>query len=160
MKGVSLLNRSFSLLLLNLITTVLLTSCGSNGTGNKERIIPYNVKGLDTIVTASGLRYIMVKANKEGKLPPKGRQVRVHYTGYFEDGSVFDSSVSRGEPLMFALGIGQVIKGWDEGIALLHVGEKARFIIPYDLAYGIEGSGPIPPMATLIFDVELITVVE
>ena len=64
--------------------------------------------------------------------------------------------MQRGEALPFTLGIGQVIKGWDEGIALLREGEQARLIIPYNLAYGIEGSGPIPPMSTLIFDVELI----
>jgi peptidylprolyl isomerase len=118
---------------------------------------PYEVKGKDTVTTASGLKYIVVQKGAGAKAE-NGKMVSVHYTGYLQDGSTFDSSVERGEPFSFMLGAGQVIKGWDEGIALLNVGSKARLIIPYNLAYGERGQGPIPPKATLIFDVELLDV--
>ena len=92
-----------------------------------------------------------------GRSPTKGELVAVHYTGRFLDGKVFDSSVPRGEPIQFALGVGQVIAGWDQGIAKLKVGEKAKFTIPPHLAYGERGyPGAIPPNATLIFEVELV----
>jgi peptidylprolyl isomerase len=139
------------------LSILLLPSCSNNRNSNSITIKPYDVKGLDTILTSSGLKYLKVKSNPAGKLPVNGKEVKVHYTGFFTNGKIFDSSVQRGEALPFTLGIGQVIKGWDEGIALLHVGEQARLIIPYNLAYGIDGSGPIPPMSTLIFDVELIS---
>jgi peptidyl-prolyl cis-trans isomerase A (cyclophilin A) len=85
--------------------------------------------------------------------------VSVHYKGQLLNGQVFDSSYQRNEPIAFTLGIGQVIPGWDEGIQLLKVGDKARFVIPSDLAYGSRGAGGvIPPNATLIFDVELVAV--
>ncbi|MCL4816831.1 MAG: FKBP-type peptidyl-prolyl cis-trans isomerase [Flavobacteriales bacterium] len=101
----------------------------------------------------------MVNTNEQGSKAEKGKTVSVHYTGYFEDGKIFDSSVERGEPIAFSLGVGRVIPGWDEGISLLKVGEKARLIIPYQLAYGEQGyPGAIPPKATLIFDVELVKV--
>lgn len=105
--------------------------------------------------TNSGLRYkILQKGN--GAQAQKGKTVSVHYKGMLLDGSTFDSSYSRKEPIEFTLGIGQVIAGWDEGIQLLKVGDKARFVIPSDLAYGSRGAGGvIPPNATLIFDVEL-----
>ena len=123
-----------------------------------EGVRPWDVKGKDTITTASGLKYIMVKENKTGT-PAAGASLVVHYTGYFKDGKTFDSSVERGQPLKgLKCGGGQVIKGWDEGLALLHKGEKAKFIIPYNLAYGEQGYGPIPPKTDLIFDVELIDV--
>lgn len=116
---------------------------------------PYDVKGKDTLTTASGLKYIMVQTTK-GTPVKAGMMTKVHYTGFFTDGKIFDSSVQRGEPIEIPIGKGKVIKGWDEGIQLLKVGEKARLIIPYTLGYGEKGRGPIPGKATLIFDVEVI----
>ncbi|WP_353086661.1 peptidylprolyl isomerase [Flavobacterium sp.] len=108
--------------------------------------------------TESGLRYqIIQKAN--GKKAEKGRTVSVHYTGALDNGKVFDSSYGRKKPIEFPLGKGYVIEGWDEGIALLQVGDKARFVIPSYLGYGAAGAGGvIPPDATLVFDVELMDV--
>ena len=108
--------------------------------------------------TTSGLEYIEVEAGT-GAQAEAGKTVAVHYTGKFQDGKVFDSSISRGEPIEFPLGRGKVIKGWDEGIALMKVGGKAQLIIPPDRAYGERGAGGvIPPNATLVFDVELVSV--
>ncbi len=108
--------------------------------------------------TASGLEYIEVEVGT-GAQAVAGKTVAVHYTGKFQDGKVFDSSVSRGEPIEFQLGRGNVIQGWDEGIALMKVGGKAQLIIPPALAYGERGAGGvIPPNATLVFDVELVSV--
>ena len=105
--------------------------------------------------TESGLRYQILQKG-EGKQAQKNDVVSVHYKGQLADGTVFDSSYKRNDPIEFTLGVGQVIAGWDEGIALLHVGEKARFVIPSILAYGSRGAGGvIPPNANLIFDVEL-----
>lgn len=108
--------------------------------------------------TTSGLEYIEVEAGN-GAQAVAGKTVAVHYTGKFQDGKVFDSSISRGEPIEFQLGRGNVIKGWDEGIALMKVGGKAQLIIPPTLGYGERGAGGvIPPNATLVFDVELVSV--
>jgi peptidyl-prolyl cis-trans isomerase A (cyclophilin A) len=108
--------------------------------------------------TESGLRYKMINKG-DGKRAEAGKTVAVHYEGSLENGKVFDSSYPRKKPIEFRLGQGQVIEGWDEGIALLQVGDKARFVIPSDLAYGAAGAGGvIPPNATLIFDVELMDV--
>ena len=108
--------------------------------------------------TASGLRYQILQKGS-GKQATKGANVSVHYKGQLLDGTVFDSSYKRKQPIDFAIGVGQVIAGWDEGIQLLKVGDKARFVIPSHLAYGESGAGGvIPPNATLIFDVELMNV--
>ncbi|MFN7014270.1 MAG: FKBP-type peptidyl-prolyl cis-trans isomerase [Bacteroidia bacterium] len=123
-----------------------------------ERPKPFDVKGKDTVTTASGLKYIKLN-NTDGEAPKAGDRVFVHYTGFFEDGKIFDSSVERGQVFNFMLGQGQVIAGWDEGIALLKKGEKARLIVPYNLGYGENGYPPhIPAKATLIFDVELMDI--
>jgi FKBP-type peptidyl-prolyl cis-trans isomerase len=104
------------------------------------------------------LEYIEIEAGT-GAQAVAGKTVSVHYTGKFQNGKVFDSSVSRGEPIVFQLGRGRVIKGWDEGIARMKVGGKAQLVIPPDLAYGERGAGGvIPPNATLTFDVELVDV--
>lgn len=108
--------------------------------------------------TASGLRYQIIQKGS-GTKAQKGKTVSVHYKGQLADGTVFDSSYKRNEPIDFPLGIGQVIKGWDEGIQLLNVGDKARLVIPSNLGYGAQGAGGvIPPNATLVFDVELMDV--
>ncbi|MFS4456202.1 peptidylprolyl isomerase [Maribacter sp. 2304DJ31-5] len=121
-------------------------------------------KALDKVsegfeITESGLRYKITEKG-DGQQPEKGQTVSVHYEGSLLNGQVFDSSFSRNQPIDFPLGMGNVISGWDEGIGLLHVGDKARFVIPSDLGYGAAGAGGgiIPPNATLIFDVELVGV--
>ena len=108
--------------------------------------------------TPSGLEYIEVQAGT-GAQAEAGKTVSVHYTGKFQDGGVFDSSVSRGEPITFPLGQGRVIKGWDEGIMLMKVGGKAKLTCPPEIAYGARGAGSaVPPNATLHFEVELLGV--
>jgi peptidylprolyl isomerase len=118
---------------------------------------------LSTAQTSStGLMYIETKAGEEGVTPQRGQKVTVHYTGYlaeegFKRGKKFDSSLDRNQPFSFTIGVGQVIKGWDEGVANMKVGTKSTLIIPPDLGYGSRGAGgAIPPNATLIFDVELL----
>ena len=107
-------------------------------------------------VTSSGLRYMILKEGT-GKIPTVTSNVKVHYTGSFLDGKVFDSSVQRGEPIDF--GLNQVIKGWTEGVQLMKEGSKYKFYIPYNLAYGEQGyPGAIPPKSDLIFEVELIKI--
>jgi FKBP-type peptidyl-prolyl cis-trans isomerase len=107
--------------------------------------------------TASGLDYEEIQAGTGAQAAP-GKTVRVHYTGKLTNGKVFDSSVG-GQPISFRLGVGQVIKGWDEGIALMKVGGKAVLTIPPELGYGARGAGgAIPPNATLVFEVELVSV--
>ena len=108
--------------------------------------------------TKSGLRYQIIQKGN-GKAAEAGKTVSVHYKGQLADGTVFDSSYKRNSPLDFQVGVGQVISGWDEGICLLNVGDKARLVIPSDLGYGSAGAGGvIPPNATLVFDVELMDV--
>ncbi|GAB4328979.1 MAG: FKBP-type peptidyl-prolyl cis-trans isomerase [Candidatus Zixiibacteriota bacterium] len=111
----------------------------------------------DTVTTESGLRYIDVVVG-EGASPEAGNMIAAHYTGWLTDGTKFDSSRDRGQPLEFPVGQGRVIKGWDEGLMSMKVGGRRILIIPPELGYGDRGTpgGPIPPGATLVFDVELV----
>jgi peptidylprolyl isomerase len=113
---------------------------------------------LTPVTTPSGLKYVMY-AEGTGAKAEAGKTVRVHYTGKLLDGTKFDSSLDRNDPIEFQLGKGMVIKGWDEGIALLKEGGKALLIIPSNIAYGARGAGGvIPPFAPLTFEVELVSV--
>lgn len=115
-----------------------------------------NIDSPNLVTTASGLKY-EDQTTGEGACPTQGQTVTVHYTGWLTDGTKFDSSVDRGRPFNFCLGVGQVIKGWDEGVATMKVGGKRRLVIPPELGYGSRGAGGvIPANAVLVFDVELI----
>jgi peptidylprolyl isomerase len=107
--------------------------------------------------TPSGLKYAIISEG-EGPAVEAGKVITVHYSGYLEDGTLFDSSVERDEPIQFVVGQGQVIPGWDEGMLLLKKGDKARFIIPPQLGYGEMDLEKIPPNSTLIFDTEIIDI--
>lgn len=133
----------------------------SSGEARKQAAKEAAEKALEALTegmskTDSGLYYSITKEGT-GATPPKGSQVSVHYKGTLVDGTVFDSSYQRNQPIDFSVGVGQVIPGWDEGIMLLNKGAGARFVIPSHLAYGAQGAGGvIPPNATLIFEVELV----
>lgn len=115
-------------------------------------------RGAGEVTTPSGLKYTDIVVGT-GDSPKSGQTVTVHYTGTFENGTKFDSSVDRGRPYPFKIGVGQVIKGWDEGVMTMKVGGKRRLIIPPSLGYGAAGAGGvIPPNATLVFEVELLGV--
>ena len=110
------------------------------------------------MTTESGLKYSDFVVG-EGPSPETGQTVTVHYTGWLEDGTKFDSSLDRGQPFTFTIGMRQVVAGWDEGVATMKVGGKRQLVIPSDLGYGEQGRGAvIPPNATLIFEVELLDV--
>ena len=119
---------------------------------------PGTVLGAESepVKTFSGLQYVDLVTG-DGREVHVGETAFVHYTGWLEDGTKFDSSVDRGEPFSFRLGAGRVIKGWDEGVVGMRIGTKRKLIIPPDLGYGSRGAGRIiPPNATLIFEVELL----
>jgi len=125
-------------------------------------VAPLSALAASEITTPSGLRIIDVKPGT-GPVPKAGQTVTVNYTGWLfvdgKKGKKFDSSLDRGQPFSFTLGQGQVIKGWDEGLATMHVGGKRTLIIPPDLGYGASGAGgDIPPGATLMFDIDLLGV--
>ncbi len=127
-------------------------------TQNNNLIANNTMSDANTVTTDSGLKYVQLKEGT-GATPKPGQTVSVHYTGTLEDGTKFDSSRDRGKPFSFKLGAGQVIKGWDEGISNMKVGERRQLIIPPGLGYGARGAGGvIPPNATLIFDVELLKI--
>ena len=135
-----------------------LAACGPSG-GSTGGAAPAAGKGRSLETTASGLQYEdLVVGN--GATPRPGQTAVVHYTGWLDNGTKFDSSVDRGRPFEFPLGQGQVIKGWDEGVATMRVGGKRRLVIPPELAYGSRGAGGgvIPPNARLTFEVELLDV--
>ena len=128
------------------------TAAVEQGAGADTFAMPANLE-----TTPSGLQYAIDQPGTGPK--PQARQtVTVHYTGWLTDGTKFDSSRDRGEPFAFEIGQGNVIQGWDEGVADMKVGEKRTLVIPSALGYGEQGSGPIPPNATLVFKVELLGV--
>ncbi|MDA0745044.1 MAG: FKBP-type peptidyl-prolyl cis-trans isomerase [bacterium] len=118
---------------------------------------PTAVADADYVTTPTGLKYYDLKAG-EGATPRAADRISVHYTGWLENGTRFDSSLDRGQPSLFTIGVGQVIAGWDEGLLTMKVGGKRQLKIPPGLGYGPSGQGIIPPNATLIFEVELLQI--
>ncbi|HEV7552727.1 MAG TPA: FKBP-type peptidyl-prolyl cis-trans isomerase [Candidatus Angelobacter sp.] len=150
-------HKAAAILLLTLSIVLLAQTRKPAKGADKKTEAPTAVTGKPT-ATSSGLEYWDIKKGT-GKLAERGKKVSVHYTGWLTNGKEFDSSRDAGEPIQFDLGTGQVIKGWDEGIAGMKVGGKRQLRIPPALGYGARGAGSdIPPNATLVFDVELMGV--
>lgn len=121
--------------------------------------IKWDAKGKDTITTPSGLKIVMFETHPDSAMPKKGQTVTVDYSGYLLNGYMFDSSVDRGQPIVYQHMVSPLIVGWQEGVGLMREGEKAQLIIPYQLAYGAGGRPPmIPGKADLIFDIHLIDI--
>jgi FKBP-type peptidyl-prolyl cis-trans isomerase len=145
------------------VSIILLVGCGtSKNIKNNNEIRKKGSVNMTRHKTESGLEYEILEQG-QGESPQKGKKVTVHYTGWLdqngEKGKKFDSSVDRQEPFSFIIGTGLVIKGWDEGVLSMKVGEKRRLFIPANLGYGSRGAGSIiPPNSKLIFDVELLKV--
>ena len=149
---------------LSIILALTLFACQKPSNKKQDTVENTNTETVQTSVvgqentTASGLKYIDEMIGT-GSVPKTGDKVKVHYVGTLEDGTKFDSSRDRKKPFEFTLGVGQVIKGWDEAILDMNVGSKRTLIIPPDLGYGARGAGhSIPPNATLIFEVELVDI--
>jgi FKBP-type peptidyl-prolyl cis-trans isomerase len=155
-----LMKQTIAMVFTFLAVVVVATSCGDNKSGTPAAVStssPAKVSGQPT-TTPSGLQY-WDNVVGSGAIATPGSTVKVHYTGFLTSGEKFDSSRDRGEPFSFPLGAGQVIKGWDEGVAGMKVGGQRQLRIPPNLGYGAAGAGgAIPPNATLIFDVELLEV--
>lgn len=164
--------KSLSLLLTVAAACMLMTACAGGGGGESQPaanspVTPAEkqsvessgmLPGAKTTTTPSGLAYEDVVVGT-GATPQAGQLVSVHYTGWLLNGTKFDSSVDRGQPFQFTLGKGEVIRGWDEGVATMKVGGKRKLTIPAALGYGSSGMPPvIPPDSTLLFDVELLGV--
>ncbi|MHB1276820.1 MAG: FKBP-type peptidyl-prolyl cis-trans isomerase [Bacteroidia bacterium] len=147
-----------SSMLLAGLTLIGFLSCSNDKTAQADSKTTDMIQG-DTTTTASGLKIVFTKKG-DGKQAVAGNVVKVHYVGKLTNGTEFDNSVKRGDPIEFPLGQGRVIKGWDEGIAMMKVGDKATLVIPPNLGYGAQDMGTIPPNSTLIFDVELVDVRE
>ncbi|MBK8232566.1 MAG: FKBP-type peptidyl-prolyl cis-trans isomerase [Candidatus Eisenbacteria bacterium] len=131
-------------------------AAGANSQTQTPATPPAQANGGKMVTNPSGLQYEDLVVGT-GPSPARGESVQVHYTGWLTDGSKFDSSKDRGTPFVFPLGMGRVIKGWDEGVASMKVGGKRKLIIPANLGYGAQGAGGvIPPNATLVFEVELL----
>lgn len=155
----ALLKLTISLLLLTMLLVSAVSMSGQSGknSGTLAPAAPAKVDG-PGVKTPSGLQYWDL-GKGAGALAVKGSNVTVHYTGWLTNGKKFDSSLDRNQPFKFPLGAGQVIRGWDEGVAGMRIGGKRQLRIPPELGYGARGAGNvIPPNATLIFDVELLAV--
>ncbi len=152
------MKRTAWLLAMTMVMVAAISMSGQNGKNmEKAPMAPAKVDG-PGVKTASGLQYWDLK-NGAGKQAAKGANVSVHYTGWLTNGKKFDSSLDRNQPFVFKLGAGQVIRGWDEGVAGMHVGGQRQLRIPAELGYGARGAGNvIPPNSTLIFDIELLAV--
>ncbi|CAM3806452.1 MULTISPECIES: FKBP-type peptidyl-prolyl cis-trans isomerase [Vibrio] len=136
--------------------TLVTSKAGEENFAAGQAFLLENGKQEGVITTESGLQYKVLSKGEGTTNPSPKSKVKVHYHGTLIDGTVFDSSVERGEPISF--GLNQVIKGWQEGLTYMVEGDKFRLFIPSTLAYGKKGTGPIPPASTLIFDVELLEI--
>ena len=150
------------IIVLLLVAAIAIAACSQKETAAPQategrQVLPAQAK---PVTTASGLTYIDLAVGN-GPSPTAGKPVKVHYTGWLENGTKFDSSVDRGQPFVFTIGTGEVIPGWDEGVMTMKAGGKRKLIIPARLGYGAAGAGGvIPPNATLIFEVELLEVAQ
>jgi FKBP-type peptidyl-prolyl cis-trans isomerase len=141
-----------------IVIVVLLIAVGGYSLYKSQSPSAPEISDADLITTSSGLQYQDLEVGAGAQAKP-GDQVSVHYTGWLEDGTKFDSSLDRNEPFQFQLGAGMVIKGWDEGVSDMKVGGKRKLVIPSNLGYGAAGAGGvIPPNATLFFEVELLAI--
>ncbi len=148
------------IVVLLLAAAIVIPACAQKETGLMTGVKQAAPAEPGVVKTSSGLAYVDL-VQGDGPQPTSGKWVKVHYTGWLEDGTKFDSSVDRGTPFVFTIGVGRVIPGWDEGVMTMKVGGKRKLIIPAELGYGAAGAGGvIPPNATLIFEVELLDVAK